>query len=199
MVFISNSLSIKKAFSVSLLGLCSLIINACSTIPTSIADSPEASPAVTEVQAHPDSYTDQRVRWGGSIVSSRNVDGETIIQLVSRPLMESARPLKRDQTDGRFIARLSGFYDPKIYAPDRMLTVVGILKGTQLQKIGELDYVFPVVKVDSHHLWTAVKETNYPYGYYDPWFFSPYPYQYPYYNSFYSPFWPYYPHRPYRY
>ncbi|MCB1755311.1 MAG: Slp family lipoprotein [Gammaproteobacteria bacterium] len=181
-----------------LLILASGFLTACSTVPREIDDAPEKSPSIAAVQDNPMAFAGDRVRWGGSIVETVNKDGETQIQLVSRPLQSNARPVQSDRTDGRFIAKISGFLDPEIYATDRVLTVVGIIDGLELKKIGDLEYLFPVVKVESHYLWQEIKEPDYPYYYYDPWYPWPYPYYRPYYRGYYSPFWDDYPpHRPY--
>ena len=58
----------------------------------------------------------QTVRWGGTIVGIANTaDNKTQVEIVSRPLQRSGRPINDDRTDGRFIAEFSDFLDPEIY------------------------------------------------------------------------------------
>lgn len=172
-----------------------VLLGGCSTIPRDIEDGPESSPTVIAVQSDPDSLAGSRVRWGGSIVETNNVDGMTRIELVSRPLLSNARPSVNDRTDGRFIAELNGFFDPQIYTSDRMLTVVGTIDSVEKSSVGGQEYNFPVVNVESHYLWEKYTPTDYPYPYgvYDPWGPWPYPYyRRGYYGRYYSPFWPHY-------
>ncbi len=186
----------KNAYSLLLSVCLGILLSACSTVPREVENAPESSPSIVAVQNDPMPYAGQTVRWGGSIVKTENQDGETIIQIVSRPLSSNTRPTESDQTDGRFIAKFDGFLDPEIYKTDRMLTVVGEIDGLQLSKIGDSEYTFPVVKVDSHYLWEEIVEPDHPYGYYDPWYPWPHPYYRYYYRGFYSPYWLFHPVRP---
>ena len=149
-----------------------LAVTGCSSIPRDIADGPEASPTVSQVQENPVKWLGSPVRWGGSIVTTDNADNLTRIELVSRPLLRNARPSSAsDSTDGRFIVEVNGFLDPEIYESGRFLTVVGTLEALKSGKVGNQDYSFPVVEVQSHYLWEKVLPYQYiyPYGYYDPW------------------------------
>ncbi len=173
------------------------ILPACNTVPKNLRSAPEVSSSISDVQASPGSYQNEIVRWGGSIVDVKHANGKTLVQVVSRPLSANSRPAGKDQTDGRFLAVFKGFLEPEIYTEKRLLTVLGFLDGLDTQKIGELDYALPVVKVQEHHLWKIETTPTYPYRRGDPWGFWNSPYPYYYYDGFYSPFW-HRPPRPYR-
>lgn len=187
-------LNINRAFNTQVLVLVITILSACSTAPKSLRSAPELSPLVSDVQAAPKSYQGEAARWGGSIVAVNHANGKTTVQIVSRPLSSNSRPSGKDQTDGRFLAIFEGFLEPEIYKEKRLLTVLGRLDGVDRQKIGNLDYVFPVLRVQGHHLWQKESQPAYPYGRGEPWGYwhSPYPYPYFYFDDFYSPLW----HRP---
>jgi outer membrane lipoprotein len=93
------------------------------------------------------------VRWGGAIVNVRPGRDATCFEIVSKPLDPQARPRDGDETFGRFVACVPGFYDPAIYAPQRELTVTGTLAEPMQRQVGEYDYRFPVVKADTVYLW----------------------------------------------
>ena len=60
--------------------------------------------------------------------------------------------------------RLSGgFLDPEVYAPDRLLTVVGWLTGSSPEKVGGYAYDAPIVDAYSVHLWQPLPPA-YPYA-----------------------------------
>lgn len=77
----------------------------------------------------------------------------TIVEIVSRPIARSARPILNDQSDGRFLARIEGFLESGIYAPDREITAVGRIDSIVQKTIGKANYQFPVLMVENHRLW----------------------------------------------
>jgi len=125
-------------------------------------------PEVTVAQAQTQNITGERVRWGGEIASTTPQNGQTCFEVVAKPLDRKTRPIATDDSSGRFIACAPGFYDPTIYAPGREVTQVGTLDGTSTAKVGDYDYTFPKVSVETVYLWPkrVPPELAYPYGYY---------------------------------
>ena len=123
-------------------------------------DNPEPSPGALSV-----------VRWGGTITQvSNRADGTTLVEIVSRPLYSGGRPIHDDRSDGRFQAIIKEFLDPLIVEAGRDMTVVGTLSGRRAGKIGEADYVFPVVSVQNYRYWKkAVVMPPHYYPYYPYW------------------------------
>ncbi|MBA2410381.1 MAG: Slp family lipoprotein [Gammaproteobacteria bacterium] len=171
-----------------------LLVQACaSQIPHQIQNAPADSPSVSAARVDVKGLVGTRVRWGGTIASVENGASQTLIEVVARSLSESARPSESDVSQGRFLARFQGFLDPAIYTNGRQLTVVGALKGEETRTIDQFDYSYPVVAVESHHLWDPLPEYQYardpylhsPYYYdpffYDPFLYSPYYWRRPYY------------------
>ncbi len=173
------------------------LLTGCATyLPEAIRKAPPKDIAVSEVRRNIDLYKGQFVRWGGTIASVENRKGETWLEIVARELDGDGRPRETDVSQGRFLARITGFLDPAVYAPGREMTVAGTIEGHLTRKIGEYVYTYPVVNVELSHLWPV--RVRYPrdYYYYDP--FWPYPW-YPW-----SPWYPWgypypysYPYRPY--
>lgn len=173
--------------------LSAAILSACNTVPKNLRSAPELSPLVSDVQGAPTFHLKKVVRWGGSIVAVKHEGGQTTVQIVSRPLSRNSRPMGIDQTHGRFLAVFEGFLEPEIYKEKRLLTILGTIESVDSKKIGDMDYVFPIVRVQEHHLWQKENQAVYPqYRRGDPWplWHSPYPYFY--YDDFYIPLW----HRP---
>lgn len=158
------------------------LLSACATTPAPLATGPFAD--ITPQAAQNQSLSGQRVRWGGSIVSTTPGQSDTCFEIVSRPLDSNARPEETDRSLGRFIACAPGFHDPAVYAKDREITVTGVLEAPVVSKIGDYDYRFPRVRAEQIYLWP--KRIEYVPGYYyDPFynpFWSPWPYRrWPYY------------------
>jgi starvation-inducible outer membrane lipoprotein len=68
--------------------------------------------------------------------------------------------------------------------------VGGRVLGTYMGKVGEVDYVYPLISCEETHLWPRRVAVPSPY-YYDPWYAPPYP------SAFWRPYyrWPYYRYR----
>lgn len=151
------------------------LLSGCASIPNPIkGDVAAISPQQT---LHED-VRGNRVRWGGEIVKATAGKEETCFELLARPLDRSARPLRDDNTEGRFIACSPQFFDPAVYAKGRELTVVGTVQEPVTGKIGEYDYRYPRVAIDTLYLWPLRPDFN----------VVPQPYFYPYYSPFYRPF-----------
>lgn len=155
-----------------------ILLSGCTTLPEPLATPPAGNVQLAEVRAEPGRFTGNPVRWGGTITATRNLKDETVIEVVARPLGSDGRPLLTDQSDGRFLAKLTGFYDPSVYAAGREITLRGVITGSQEQAIGEHSYLYIVVQVEHLHLWAARLPEP---VYYDPWYSDPwYPWGWPY-------------------
>lgn len=114
----------------------------------------QATPAA--VSSTPESYAQVSVIWGGRIVALTNFADHTEVQLLAYPLDSSQRPqVKEGRAEGRFIAIVPGYLEPLNYPPGDLMTFSGHLKGVRSSKVGQADYVFPLVAADQYHLWTA--------------------------------------------
>ncbi len=165
-----------------------VLLTGCASMPEPLRDGPEHGPDPAQVRAASAQYMGMAVRWGGMIARVDNGPAESVVEIVARPLSGSGRPRETDQTAGRFLARITGFIDPAVYATGREFTLVGTIEGTERRNIGEHPYTYPVVRATGHYLWPArpalTQEPFYhppfhrwPY-YYDPWYpYGPYPYR----------------------
>ena len=89
------------------------------------------------------------------------------------------RPENVDQSDGRFIACKSGFYDPEVFKAKREVTVTGNIIHIDIRKVGDFDYQFPVVDIDFMSLWPKRR----PRVYYNYGPYYPYYWHYPHYGA----------------
>ena len=105
--------------------------------------------------------TPQPVRWGGTIASIANAgDGTTTLEIVSRPLSRDGRPVRNDNTDGRFFAEVNEVLDPSIVQTGRDITVTGLVGEVREGTIGNSPYSFPVVDVNDYHYWNCLLYTS---------------------------------------
>jgi len=158
-----------------------LAVSACTTVPEQIQGSyADISPARVEPAVF-----GSAVRWGGTIIDSKNEESSTCFEVLSRNLDKYLRPKLEDQTAGRFIACKQGFYDPEVFARGREVTLTGHIRNIEVKQVDEFNYRYPVVDVDDLVLWEVREEVvviDHPYD----------PFYYPYYWG--HPYWGYYPY-----
>jgi outer membrane lipoprotein len=147
-----------------------------------------------QLRANPDVLKGRTVILGGEILQTTNLREGTRLEILQRPLNESETPKLTDTTGGRFMAFCEEYLDPAVYAPRRRITVAGQVLGSYSGKVGEVDYVYPLISCEEIHLFpTASAELRRyagdPWWYGDPFFYpwavGPYPY------FFWGPYWRY--------
>ena len=110
--------------------------------------------AVAELAA----TTGKSVLWGGVILSTDNLEHSTRIEVLAYPLDSDQMPQRDRDPMGRFILEHKGFLEPASYAEGRMLTTVGTVSGTQVGKVGDSDYTYPVIDTSELYLWPKDSE-----------------------------------------
>jgi outer membrane lipoprotein len=102
---------------------------------------------------YPERYKGRKVLLGGVILTTRHLKGETVIEVLQKPLNWRDAPKDVDQSEGRFLVVSAGFLDDAIYRRGRMITVVGEVLGIRSQILGEIDYLYPLISKDKLVLW----------------------------------------------
>jgi outer membrane lipoprotein len=124
------------------------------TFPQRITDQVDKSITFDDLSKNPDTYKGKWVMFAGVIAASKTEkDGSSYIEIVQKPAESGGRPLRTDQTGGRFIAVSKQFLDPAIYARGREITVVGEVAGMSVRPLGEIAYRYPLLTVEALHLW----------------------------------------------
>jgi outer membrane lipoprotein len=130
-----------------------LLLTACASGPTFNTLGVDRLLTPQGVTANPQPATGKSVQWGGTIVSTANLQNSTQIEVLAYPIDSNGRPKTDDTAQGRFILERTGFLEPASYAAGRQVTVVGTVSGTRTGRVGEADYVYPVVTAKQLHLW----------------------------------------------
>jgi outer membrane lipoprotein len=160
-------------------------VSSCSSnIPLDISQEVQGAPSFTQIQKQPDAYQDQLLRWGGTILKTDNKQGSSWVTIVAFPLSNNGRPMESDRSPGRFIAIIDEFLEPLVFTRDREITVRGRLVKTETIKVGDFPYQYPLLQVDSYHLWAPkpeINEMNSPHLWPYSWPYYPY-YPDPYFN-----------------
>lgn len=132
-----------------------LLLVACAPAPIYPTSTDAVGAAPFEVAQAPERYSHGDVVWGGRIVQVTVLADHSEIELLAYPLDSSQRPKAGDRGNGRFIAVMPGYVEPLAYPDGALMTVSGKLNGSRAGKVGQADYVFPLVATDQAHVWTA--------------------------------------------
>ena len=132
-----------------------LMLAACAPAPIYKTSTSAVTAAPFQVAQSPEKFSSNDVVWGGRIVQVKVFADHSEIEMLAYPLDSSQRPKANDSGNGRFIAVMPGYVKPLDYPTGALMTVNGKLSGSRAGKVGEADYVFPLVGVAQSHVWTA--------------------------------------------
>ncbi len=160
----------------------------------------QITPGVTfrEVIRNPGFSIGKTVLWGGTIFKTTVNEGGTVLEVLQKPLDHRDRPLRTDESGGRFLViRIDAFLDPAIYREGREVTVFGEITEERRLPVGEMIYAYPYLVASYIHLWRkrplpGERYAGIPYGYPYLYPYGPYP---PYYYPHPYGFRPFAPHR----
>ncbi len=131
----------------------SVLLCACSTKAKFASEGIDAS--ITPQQALVEGTVLENVSllWGGVIISSVNLQEATQFEILAYPLTSQQRPDINRSPMGRFLAVQEGYLELSDYAPGRLITVSGTLQEKRSGRIGESEYIYPLLNVTQLHLW----------------------------------------------
>ncbi|HEV2623318.1 MAG TPA: Slp family lipoprotein [Frateuria sp.] len=132
-----------------------LALAACAPAPIYKAAPDAISAPPSQVAQSPEQFANRPVIWGGRIVGVNNLADHSEVEILAYPLDSSQRPRANDSGSGRFIAVMPGYVESLDYPAGGLITVSGQLNGSRAGKVGQADYVFPLVQVGQSHVWTA--------------------------------------------
>lgn len=134
------------------------MLAACATQPKPLQGQFQA---LTAQQAAADTLIGSMVRWGGRIIRTEPGPDRTCFEVISTRLSADGRPnWATDETQGRFIACRTGFYDPALFEPNREVTFTGRIEGYEERKVDGFTYKFPRVSANVVYLWPQRERVN---------------------------------------
>jgi len=110
-------------------------------------------PSFAAVMANPDAYPGRIVIWGGVILQTTPAPQGSEVAVLQTPLDSWLEPWDARLTQGRFIAKTSGFLDPALYARGSRVTVAGAVAGKKVEQFGMATSTWPVLDVQELYLW----------------------------------------------
>ena len=124
-----------------------------SPISKSVRNEIDPEISFQQLREQPASYEGRTVLLGGEIIRTHNKQEGTTIEILQKELDRWGRPKGKDETGGRFRVFADRFLDPVVFSQGRRVTIAGIVAGGQVEKIGEVDYVYPLLRAREIHLW----------------------------------------------
>lgn len=133
-----------------------LIISACMN-PISKETRQHLDPDITfaMVSANPHTFLDRQLMLGGVIIANQSVAESTTLEIMVWRLSFWGEPLYLEDTGRRFLVRTSELLDPTLYAPGTLVTLAGVVLGSETKPLGEHDYNYPVLNMTEIHLWES--------------------------------------------
>lgn len=95
---------------------------------------------------------------GGVVVSLKNEEKGSFMEVIQKPLDSRGRPEDTDLSRGRFVVFSKDFLDGEIYARGRRVTIGGIVTGTIEGTIDEMQYEYPVIEAEEIKLHRPVRQ-----------------------------------------
>ncbi len=126
-----------------------LLLAACAATPRK---GPLDYPTPADAAARGEHFAGQIVEWGGVITGGGNQADRSWLEILAYPLNDAGTPLLDLQPLGRFRAFRSGYIETTDFAPGRLATVRGPLRGVEAGRIGAASYDFPLVEAQSLRL-----------------------------------------------
>ena len=175
--------------------MCIAVVFVCLTgcahvIPKEILSDVDRDLSFGELRKTPKAQKGKVVLLGGVIVKTVNKKDGTLFEIYQTEMDHEGRPVRLDVSQGRFLAYHKGFLDSEIYRKGRMVTIVGIVEGERVKRLGEVNYIYPYLVIKVIHLWKKEQPymyQPYPWDYWGPWYGDPwYPRYWPYWRNKYK-------------
>jgi outer membrane lipoprotein len=130
-----------------------VILAACASSPEFTTEGVNMNLTPKMATAESEVLQGKQVLWGGVIIASTNLKEATQLEILAYPLDDYQRPNSSDKAMGRFLAIQPGYLETADYAQGRHITVKGMLGETRTGRVGESEYVYPVVNINQLQLW----------------------------------------------
>jgi len=130
-----------------------LTVSCGAPVSKSVRKELDQNVSFDQLKEQPGSHEGKLVLLGGEIIRIHNKQEGTMIEILQKRLNRWGRPKDEDDTGGRFLVFADRFLDPVVYSQGRRITVAGTVLGGHTEKIGEVDYVYPLLRAREIHLW----------------------------------------------
>lgn len=99
-------------------------------------------------------HTGERLRWGGTLATARNLADSTELEVVGYPLDRCGEPRTGAQPTGRFIVIKPGYLETADRPSGSRLSATGLITGVREGQVGGATYRFPLLQSSDLKWWT---------------------------------------------
>lgn len=138
---------------IALCAVAALMAGCAPPFPREAMDKIDRRLTFRELAAAPDAHKGVWVLLGGAIISVKNTQEGTLLEILQKPVDSDGRPLDTDASEGRFLAVTDQYLDAAVYQPGRSIGVIGEVTGRQAMPLDEIMYTYPLLRVRALHLW----------------------------------------------
>lgn len=107
------------------------------------------------IKNNPEALVGKCVMLGGFIAENNNSSDVMQLEVVQLELLDNGVPDELSPSAGRFLAVSGELLDPLFYRPGRFVTIIGEIKGQRVQKLGSVDYRYPLLSAKEIRLFRA--------------------------------------------
>lgn len=107
------------------------------------------------VKENPELLVGKQVLVGGIISGIRSSDDVIMLEVTQLELLNNGVPDETSPSGGRFLAISSELIDPVIYRPGTFVTIIGEIRGKQIQKLESVDYPYPLISIKELRMFRA--------------------------------------------
>ncbi len=109
--------------------------------------------AFSYLQQDPAAHVGETVMLGGRILDIRTSEERSEIMVLQMPLDHWNAPIQEDLSEGRFLVFMERFLDPMLYNKGKLMSMVGVVRGSEIRAIGQYEYSFPTIDAMEIKLW----------------------------------------------
>ncbi len=115
--------------------------------------------AFAYLQQDPAAHVGETVMLGGRILDIRTSEERSEIMVLQMPLDHWNAPIQEELSEGRFLVFMDRFLDPVLYNKGKLMSMVGVVRGSEIRAIGQYEYNFPTIDAMEIKLW--LQDENY--------------------------------------
>ncbi|HEY3307685.1 MAG TPA: Slp family lipoprotein [Desulfuromonadaceae bacterium] len=105
-----------------------------------------------ELNKKPEAFVGKTVLLGGIITGVLTSGDVTMLEVAQLELLKNEVPDEDSLSRGRFLAINTELIDPVIYEKGKLITIIGEVKGQQIQKKDGADHPYPLIAVKEQRL-----------------------------------------------
>lgn len=138
-----------------LLGFSLLLTGCISPLPRTALDKVDRQTSFAMVADNPSAYLDRHLLLGGVVLAVEEMDEGSLLEVMEWRLTPWGEPLALHEAGRRFLVRSAQQLDPGRYQPGRLVTLTGVVLGSETRLRGEHPHNYPLFALEEIHLWRS--------------------------------------------